>query len=254
MKTHSDVAFKTGFPVTADDIRLAAEKTNALLGELPANLFKSIDFKTTSAMIGAMFCHEIATVTGAAVNPIEKGHPDVIPNHAATLPESRLRNYPEGLEIKCTVGSVPTGSNLRAGDSRIDQLTGLTWQAHHREVKRLLGVVWDFADKGQAFHHPAITGTFYSAHLVEDDWGAISGTTGRNTKVTGMTSSGRKKMGEGWVAIEDQAKYLDKYQQILGFSVEEGQEKDSGTSKTPRGRKKDTAMKTDGKAKGKTRA
>jgi hypothetical protein len=214
-KTNPDVTFKTGFAVDADAIRTAAEQTNALLLALPENLFSSIDFKTTSAMVGAIFCNQIAGVTGAIVNPIEKGHPDLLPADARNLPESRLRNHAEGLEVKCTVGSIPTGKNLRAGQSRVGELSGITWQAHHREVERLLGVVWDFVDEGHAFHHPAITGAFYSDALSTDDWGAISGTTGRNTKVTAMTRSGREKMGKGWVTLRDEPAYTERFEKLL---------------------------------------
>jgi hypothetical protein len=80
-----------------------------------------------------------------------------------------------------------------------------------------LGIVWDFVDDGQAFNHPAITGAFYSAELVESDWGAITGTTGRNTKVTGMSTSGKGKMGNGWVTVLDAEDYLRKYQHFLKF-------------------------------------
>lgn len=170
-KSNDDFAIDVGFSVDANDIKQAVEQTNTILSDLPSNLFKSIDYKTTSAMIGAIFCNTVANLTDGIVNPIEKGHPDIIPASAADASEEALRNYQEGLEIKCTVGNITTGANLRAGETRIDNLTGITWQAHHREVEELLGIVWDFVDNGQNFNHPAITGAFYSSELSEDDWG-----------------------------------------------------------------------------------
>ncbi|OQX27882.1 MAG: hypothetical protein BWK80_03075 [Desulfobacteraceae bacterium IS3] len=129
-----------------------------------------------------------------------------------------MRNYPEGLEIKCTVGNVEKGSDLETGQKRLSKLTSITWQAHHREVESLMGLVIDFAGsikEGKLF--PAIAGIFYSSELDMQDWGEISGTTGRNTKVTGMTASGKRKMGKGWVLILNDSGYINKYKKILYF-------------------------------------
>lgn len=219
-KSNTDFIINVGFSIDAGDIKQAVEQTNAILSDLPSTLFRSIDYKTTSAMIGAVFCDTVAVLTDGIVNPIEKGHPDIIPASGINAPEEQLRKYPEGLEIKCTVGNITIGANLRAGETRINNLTGITWQAHHREVAELLGLIWDFVDDGHIFNYPAITGAFYNDELVEDDWGAISGTTGRNTKVTGMKSSGKEKMGNGWVAIIDNEQYIEKYQRFLKFNVE----------------------------------
>lgn len=206
-----------GFIVTATSACKAIAATNSILEDLPSNLYKSIDYKTTSAMIGSIFCDQLAREVGAIVNPIEKGHPDLVPSVAANCTEEELRNYPQGLEIKCTIGNIETGANLRAGQTRIDALTGITWQAHHREVTELFGLVWDFVDDGHSFNYPAISGAFYSDELAEADWGQISGTTGRNTKVSGMSASGKRKMGQGWVALIDNEKYIATYSSYLKF-------------------------------------
>ena len=218
-KVKLDTRINCGFLVTAEHIYKAANNTNKFLRDLPPNLYLSIDYKTTSAIIGALFGDELAKVTDGYVNPIEKGHPDIIPIDGSTLTEEELRNYPEGLEIKCTVGSVEKGSNLRAGTKRLGKLTGITWQAHHREVTELTGVSWDFAEREHNFNYPMITGIFYSNELTVDDWGLISGTTGRNTKVTGMLKSGKKKMGSGWVAILNCDGYIEKYSRLLDFNI-----------------------------------
>lgn len=206
-----------GFIVTGKNIYDAVDHTNKILADLPSTLYSSIDYKTTSATIGAIFCDSVANFVGAIVNPIEKGHPDLVPPEAAFCSEEQLRHYPCGLEIKCTVGNIEAGANLRAGRTRIDVLTGITWQAHHREVSSLLGLIWDFVDDGKTFNYPAITGVFYDDTLVEDDWGKISGTTGRNTKVSGMTASGKRKMGAGWVVLIDNEAYIQKYSRYLHF-------------------------------------
>jgi transcriptional regulator with XRE-family HTH domain len=210
-----------GFSVMAKDVTNAALATATQLEDLPFGLFRSIDLKALSGIVGALFAACLAENVDAIVNPIEKGHPDLIPVGGKNASEAQLRNYPEGLEIKCTVGNVTKGSDLRAGDERIDKLTGLTWQAHHREVTSLMGLVIDFSgafsDHGQ---YPCLTGIFYTDQLIQDDWGKISGTTGRNTKVTGMRVSGKLKMGQGWVLVSKNTKHLSKYQSLLSFAVE----------------------------------
>lgn len=209
-----------GFEVNIQHIESALAQTNEFLEIIPASIYKTIDYKTTSSIVGSMFCHSIANVTGAIVNPIEKGHPDVIPKAAEKSSEELLRNYPVGLEVKCTVGNITKGANLRAGQPRIGSLEGITWQAHHQEVKKLLGIVWDFVDSDRDFNHPKITAIFYSSNLVTDDWGKISGTEGRNTKVTSLVSNGKQKMGQGWVALIDKQAYKDIYKKVMKFSLQ----------------------------------
>lgn len=210
-----------GFSVTASDVVNAALATTVQLEDLPFGLFRSIDLKALSGIVGSLYAACLAENTNAIVNPIEKGHPDIIPKKGKNAAEAQLRNYPQGLEIKCTVGNVRQGSDLQSGDERIAKLTGLTWQAHHREVSKLMGLVVDFsAASSDRDQYPCITGVFYADDLVEDDWGAISGTTGRNTKVTGMRSSGKRKMGAGWVIVSKQEAHLAKYQNLLSFDTE----------------------------------
>lgn len=206
-----------GFKLDVKDVLEAIHHTNSTLITLPYSVFQSIDFKATSGTIGALFCKGIENVTEGIVNPIEKGHPDVVPEEALQYKndEAMLKNYPLGLEVKCTAGNVKKGSYLGTGDTRIQNLTGITWQAHHQDVERLMGLVWDFVETGNEEVFPVITGVFYSNDLKTDDWGKISGTTGRNTKVTGMAASGKKKMGLGWIAILDKEEYVEKYKRIF---------------------------------------
>ncbi|WP_267248829.1 hypothetical protein [Yersinia sp. Marseille-Q5920] len=218
-KNNNNFNIDIGFFVNQNDVLRAVQQTNISLGNLPSTLFNSIDYKTTSAMIGSVYCDALARITNSIVNPIEKGHPDILPKSALNASEEQLRNYPQGLEIKCTVGNITTGANLRAGQNRIDSIIGLTWQAHHQEVEALMGLVWDFVDSGKTFFYPSITAVFYSNELNSGDWGAISGTTGRNTKVSGMLSSGKRKMAEGWIAVLDNPKYIERYGKSLGFTL-----------------------------------
>jgi hypothetical protein len=206
--------YVSGFLVEAKNVINAVIATNRTLLKNPVNLYRTVDLKTSSAILGSIFCDCLAqNIDGAIVNPIEKGHPDIVPSSALKASEEELRNFPLGLEIKTTVGNVKTGSALKAGRNRLDALTGITWQAHHREVRELMGVIWDFNNFNNDFVFPMVTGVFFSSDLALEDWGAISGTTGRNTKVCGMTVTGRAKMKNGWIVIHQ--KYVMKYNQLL---------------------------------------
>jgi transcriptional regulator with XRE-family HTH domain len=213
-------AIRCGFSVTANEVLGAIGQTNRVLGSLPLSLYTTVDLKTQSGIVGAVFAAELAVLVGAIANPIEKGHPDIVPRSAASASEAELRNYLTGLEIKSTLGNVPKGSDLRAGQERIGALSGVTWQAHHRDVRSLMGLLWDFVGGTKSsLAHPVVTGVFYTAELSIDDWGAISGTTGRNTKVTGMTVSGRRKMGAGAIVLIDDARYRRTYSKALGGAI-----------------------------------
>lgn len=217
--TNSTFNIFCGFEVTNTNISDAIVQTNSILSDLPSTLYKCLDYKTTSAVIGSIFCDTLAGLVDGIVNPIEKGHPDLIPAKGKDCTEEQLRNYPEGLEVKCTVGNIKQGANLRAGQTRVKELTGITWQAHHKEVKALLGLVWDFINEEKSFNFPVIAGAFYTNELDIDDWGEISGTTGRNTKVSGMRTSGKLKMGNGWVAVISRPEYIATYTKLLRFKL-----------------------------------
>lgn len=209
-----------GFVVNTQSILQAVKKLNAFMQKLPSNLYKNLDYKTQGAMLGALFCSYLAdSITGAIVNPIEKGYPDIIPSAGKTAPEAILRDYPEGLEIKGTIGNIKDGIKLNGGDQRITNLSGITWQAHHQNVNKVLCIIWDFCNDVDGFKYPAITGVFYTNKLVPNDWGKISGLTGRNTKVCGMLKSGKEKVGKGWILLYDNPIYLAKYSKILKFTI-----------------------------------
>ncbi|MBD5266258.1 MAG: hypothetical protein HDS44_04770 [Bacteroides sp.] len=105
---------------------------------------------------------------------------------------------------------------LSAGQTRVNNLGGIAWQAHHREGKILLGFIWDFVNQIDSFNYPAITALYFTDELNTDDWGQISGTTGRNTKVTSMRKSGKQKMLKGNIMIIDDSVYIDRYTSLLG--------------------------------------
>lgn len=125
-----------------------------------------------------------------------------------------LRNYPEGLEVKCTIGGVSKGASLQKAAPRLSETTTITWQAHHQEVSELLGITYDYINTPNGTK-PIITAAFYSDNLSPNDWGEISGTTGRNTKVCGMLASGKRKMASGWFAAVDIPGYIELYERIF---------------------------------------
>ncbi|MFM7886703.1 MAG: hypothetical protein ACKPCM_08455, partial [Pseudanabaena sp.] len=121
---NSDFNIFCGFEVNAIHVESALHQTNEFLETIPSTVYKNIDYKTTSSIVGSMFCQSIAGLTESIVNPIEKGHSDVIPKAGENSSEEELRNYPVGLEVKCTIGNITKGANLRAGQPRIHALEG----------------------------------------------------------------------------------------------------------------------------------
>ena len=217
-RVRENFSINCGFDVRGEAVCAAAIEAAGVLQGFPFALYQSIDLKTLSSIVGAVFVESLAARVKALVNPIEKGHPDIIPLSGGTATEARLRNYPQGLEVKVTVGNVRQGSALKSGQPRINALSSLTWQAHHQEVESLMGLVVDFAGATQGNQRfPQIAGVFFTDDLTADDWGEISGTTGRNTKVTGMRASGKTKMGNGWVLLLNEEAYLTKYAKLLKF-------------------------------------
>lgn len=94
-KCLKNFSIKVGFTVNAGHVTESVELTNNILGDLPATLYKSLDFKTISSMVGSIFCDTLASKTDGIVNPIEKGHPDIVPPEALDATEAQLRNYGE---------------------------------------------------------------------------------------------------------------------------------------------------------------
>ncbi|MEC4986471.1 MAG: hypothetical protein SAJ37_11835 [Oscillatoria sp. PMC 1068.18] len=115
-----------GFEINSQHILTALDQTHSILDLLPATLYRNIDYKTTSSIVGSIFCANLAITTNSIVNPIEKGHPDLIPQEGENSPEEILRNYPVGLEVKSTIGNVIKGAKIKAGNPRVQSLTSIT--------------------------------------------------------------------------------------------------------------------------------
>ena len=211
----NDVTFDCGFEIDSAKLVLAIKECNEGLASFPPHIWSSIALKFSGAVIGEFFAASIANACGAFRNTVEQGYPDVLPKDAENATEVELRHYPAGLELKGTCGNIPTGKLVKAGLSRVNSLSSINWKAHHREVENLLAFVWDFYPLNDDVNTPCITAAFYCANLCEEDWGAISGLSGRSTKLSNMAKCGRDKMASGLVCILDNDPIKTKYQKIF---------------------------------------
>jgi hypothetical protein len=206
--------------------------TNQNMDILKANapdLFGILGMRNLSAFVGEMFVSAIVkSANGKLVkNPHQDGYPDLLlmTEEGKSLWEKLEKNSQDkspfsrfetgGIEVKSTVGSVPTPEVFRKrglrkpeiGDERIGFTTSYDWKAHHRETNNLIGIYWDFVNQ-----KPVICGLFYSGSLIEDDWGRIIQPRkggGRTTSVSIMARTGVYKMYEGWIAIINDSRYAD---------------------------------------------
>lgn len=199
--------------------------------DIPVDVFSILGMRNLSAFIGELFSKSLEKESGGRYisNPHQDGYPDLL-----LMDEHGLKIYEElklraglrdklpfspfingGIEIKATCGSVPTPAQCakkgfekpHIGDSRIHCITGYDWKAHHRETNNLIGILWDFVDGA-----PCVIAVFFGNNLIESDWGKIVQPKeggGRTTSVSVMTRDGIKKMYENWVAVIDDARYID---------------------------------------------
>lgn len=226
--------------ITSSEIVLAINKFNEAIQEISKdtkkfdiNIFETLGMRNLSGFVGEVFVSTLQDVVSDRFikNPHQDGYPDLLLNNSVDKNrylESSMTNvdgkwYPKskelfspykfgGVEIKSTVGSIPPASSsqhkLGIGEQRVELLNGFDWKAHHRETNNLIGLLWDFIDEV-----PVIIACFYRNDLVEENWGRIvqpkSGG-GRTTSVSIMNAKGVKKMCQGWIAVIDDTKYIEK--------------------------------------------
>jgi hypothetical protein len=58
-KVNKEFSIDCGFKVTGEDVHTSVQQSNAIFSSLPSSLYKSIDFKTTSAVVGAIFAKRL---------------------------------------------------------------------------------------------------------------------------------------------------------------------------------------------------
>jgi hypothetical protein len=212
--------------------KTALAMTNRNMDQIKENvpdLFGILGMRNLSAFVGEMFVSSLVkSAKGDLVkNPHQDGYPDllIMTKEGRALWE-RLADYNQdkrpfsgfdtrGIEVKATIGSVPTPEVLKKrglrkpeiGDERIEFTTGYDWKAHHRETNNLIGIYWDFVEG-----KPVICGLFFSGSLTEDDWGKIVQPKeggGRTTSVSIMARTGIYKMYENWIAVINDPRYID---------------------------------------------
>ena len=215
-----------------DVFKVALSLTNKkmnVLKETAPDLFEILGLRNLSAFVGEMFVRNLVESASEVLvkNPHQDGYPDllIMTNEGKSLWESLADNNQDkspfsdfqtgGIEVKATVGSLPTPAQFRKkglrkpeiGDERIDFAKGYDWKSHHRKTNNLLGIYWDFVEE-----KPVICGVFFGGNLTEEDWGKIvqpkSGG-GRTTSVSVMTRAGINKMYKNWIAVIDDQRYAE---------------------------------------------
>lgn len=198
--------------------------------DIPIDVFAILGMRNLSAFIGELYAKSLIKMcSGKFVgNPHQDGYPDLLLMNTGgkaafekLRQEGKLRDKAPfspfeygGIEIKATCGSVPTPKECARkgvqkpdmGEERISLLKGYDWKAHHRETNNLIGIFWDFHSGV-----PHIVGVFFGNDLTENDWGKIvqpKDGGGRTTSVSIMTRQGVNKMYQNWVAIQDDSRYV----------------------------------------------
>jgi hypothetical protein len=199
------------------------------LRNFEVDVFGLLGMRNLSSFIGELFGSCLLKQSrGLFVkNPHQDGYPDLLlldsfgrPLWESLASRSRAKKpfspfSTGGIEIKATVGSVPTPAALAKrnmlkpdiGDQRIDLLKAYDWKAHHRETNNLIGVVWDFIDGA-----PSIAAVFFSNQLQAKHWGEIIQPKeggGHTTSVSIMTREGVAVMYQGWLVVLDDDRYVN---------------------------------------------
>lgn len=199
------------------------------LQNFEVDIFGLLGMRNLSSFVGELFgSYLLKQSSGLFVkNPHQDGYPDMLLLDKFGKPlweslASRVREKKPfspfatgGIEIKATVGSVPTPKEFAKknltkpdiGDQRIAWLKGYDWKAHHRDTNNLIGVLWDFINGA-----PSIVAVFYSNVLTNGHWGKIIQPTeggGRTTSVSIMTRAGVAVMYQGWLVVLDDDRYIN---------------------------------------------
>jgi hypothetical protein len=199
------------------------------LRDFEVDIFGLLGMRNLSSFVGELFGSYLLKQTDGLFvkNPHQDGYPDLLlldkfgkPLWESLAPRAREKTpfspfATGGIEIKATVGSVPTPQvfarkNLEKpdiGDQRIEWLKGYDWKAHHRDTNNLIGVLWDFVNGA-----PSIAAIFYSNVLTIQHWGEIIQPReggGRTTSVSIMTREGVAVMYRGWLVVLDDDRYIN---------------------------------------------
>jgi hypothetical protein len=197
--------------------------------QFDVDVFGILGMRNLSSFIGELFAASIIKHSNEQFkkNPHQDGYPDLLLMDRNGIRlwnelEHRIREKNPfspfangGIEIKATVGSVPTPAQSnkkgltkpKIGDQRISVIRGYDWKAHHRDTNNLMGILWDFIDGV-----PRIVAVFFGNNLEITDWGKIVQPKeggGRTTSVSIMTRIGVKKMYDGCLYVINDQRYKD---------------------------------------------
>jgi hypothetical protein len=199
------------------------------LQEFEVDIFALLGMRNLSSFVGELFgSYLLKESNGLFIkNPHQDGYPDLLlldkfgkPHWESLASQLRAKKpfspfATGGVEIKATVGSVPTPASLAKkqmtkpgiGDQRITLLKSYDWKAHHRDTNNLIGILWDFINGA-----PSIVAVFYSNELEISNWGKIIQPKeggGRTTSVSIMTRKGVETMYRGWLVVLDDDRYIN---------------------------------------------
>lgn len=214
---------RTGFNFVGDDVAQTAEMTNATVGEVGREFLSKLMTPTLSASVGDVFTSFFTSQTGTIANPQRNGYPDILPIGAQQVPREQLNDFPLGIELKTSAGSVP-GGYAPFGKPRLHALNALAFAIGKTRCAPVLALVWDFVAE-----LPTITAVFY-AQLDPSDWPDLIG------HGSVMKASGRRKLWDGRILIVDDPAYQERYMQLMGMKsgIEPWlQQKDSGNRTAP---------------------
>ncbi len=222
----------------------ALQNLNEMTKQFDINIFEVLGMRNLSGMVGEYFGKSVVRLSQGNLksNLHQDGYPDLLlTNTLERLSYYKTlytvingRKYAKdkdlfspfkygGVEVKATCGSTPSASIMPKpliGEQRINNLTSFDWKAHHRETNNLLAIFWDFIDEV-----PTVAGCFYRNDLTVDDWGKIvqpKDKGGRTTSVSVLSSSGVKKMCQGWLAVIDFDEYISTFakRKWIGYRVQ----------------------------------
>jgi hypothetical protein len=220
---------KTGIPIPAAALSNAAIKTNSYLARVPelfntsgSGFYGMLNQRNLSGFVGEILKHAIHSEDQRFLpNPHPDGRPDLL-NLSDQNTDSYFRAHClnakdgspirqhlapfryGGIEIKCCIGTMKKAGEAKIGVPRVEQVTGLSYWAHHAHDCHLLAIYYDFCSKTAG--SPQIRSAFF-ADIQVADWYKVSigNPTKKKTSNTSLKVSGINKLRQNPVLYYDDA-------------------------------------------------
>lgn len=209
--THAIIA-TNGWLALHSMLELPLSKSGKMLSSLDVHGKKAI-----GNFIGRSVSYHVQDITwndrrGLRCNPVDRGHPDLIPAWCMKENDFDWSRVPHGIEIKTTCGRLSCrAGTLGFDESRIDHLASFTWASHHKDSKRILGTLWDYV-----MGAPQVVAVFYCDGLQKRDYTEQTDPTvskGHSTNSSSIRRRGRDKFK--WVCVADDSRYVSRIRHIL---------------------------------------